>query len=106
MRPSEYIGRAYVKFQTGYTPITYTLSLISFLTFAKVWQGTFEYYGIPFVFVVVLCPVLILGVAFILGHCMIHFKVQEAMQSLGNTEANKEFAELCKDVKEIKEKLK
>lgn len=103
---SEHIGRAYVKFQTGYTPIAYTLSLIGFLTFAKVWQGTFEYYGIPFTIIVVLCPILILVVAFILGHSMIYFKVQEAMQSLGNQEANKEFSELCRDVKEIKEKLK
>jgi len=103
---SKPIGRCYVKFQTGYTVISYVLSLIGFLTFAKVWQSTFEYYGVPFSIVVVICPILILGVAFVMGHCMIHFKVQEAMQSLGNNEANKEFAELCRDVKEIKEKLK
>lgn len=100
------IGRKYVKFQIGYVIISYALSLIGFLTFAKVWQETFEYYGIPFWAVVVLCPFFIFGIAFILGHCWIYFKIQEAMQSLGNTEANKEFADLCRDVKEIKEKLK
>lgn len=103
---SEYIGRAYMKFQVGYTPMTYALSIIGFLTFAKVWQSTIESYGIPFAIIIALFPIILFIGAFSIGHGIIVYKIQEAMQSLGNTEANKEFAELCNDVKEIKEKLK
>lgn len=95
-----------MKFQVGYTPATYVLSIIGFLTFAKVWQSTFESYGIPFVIIIVLFPIALFISAFSVGHWIIVYKIQEAMQSLGNTEANKEFAELCRDVKEIKEKMK
>jgi hypothetical protein len=95
-----------MKFQVGYTPVTYALSLIGFLTFAKVWQTTFENNGIPFLIIIALFPIVVLTGAFLIGHGIIRFKIQEAMQTLGNSEANKEFAELCNDVKEIKEKLK
>ena len=94
-----------MKFQIGYAPMGYALALIGFLTFAKVWQGTFEDYGIPFAVVLVLCPFLILAFAFVMGHYMVHFKVQEAMQSLGNTEGNREFKRQCDDVKAIRKML-
>jgi hypothetical protein len=98
-----------MKFQIGYAPLGYILALLGFLTFAKVWQSTFEWMGIPFWIVLAISPLCVFVGAFLLGHCMVCFKVQEAMQSLGNTEGNKEFNTLCEDVKEIKsilEKLK
>jgi hypothetical protein len=102
---SEHLGRAYMKFQIGYGPMGYALAIVGFLTFAKVWQGTFEDYGIPFAVVIFLCPALILTAAILLGHCMVYFKVQEAMQSLGNTEGNREFKRQCDDVKAIRKML-
>ena len=109
MSLSKRIGRVYMKFQIGYAPLGYILALLGFLTFAKVWQSTFEWLGIPFWIVLALSPICVFVGAFVLGHCMVCFKVQEAMQSLGNNEGNKEFNTLCEDVKEIKsilEKLK
>jgi hypothetical protein len=102
---SEHIGRAYMKFQIGYAPVGYALALLGFLTFAKVWQGTFEDFGIPFAMVLLMSPVLVVSGVFVLGHYMVRFKVQEAMQSLGNTEGNREFKRQCDDVKAIRKLL-
>jgi hypothetical protein len=105
MNYADMIGRFYYKFQIGFSPMSYALSLIGFLTFAKVWQGTFEYYGIPFAVVVVGMPVCVLATAALIGHYMITKNIQSAMTSLINTEGNPEFAEMCRIVKEIREKM-
>lgn len=102
---SRTIGRVYKKVQIGFGPISYFLSFIGFMTFAKVWQSDFENMGIPFILVIVVLPILIAVCVFILGHIMYVKKVQEAMTSLDNTEGNIEFTELCKTVKEIRRKM-
>lgn len=93
---SRFLGRTYFKFQIGFQPLNYILAFVTFLTFAKVWQSTFDYYGVPFWTMLFVFPMFLLGVAAVLGHIMIKKNVQGEIQSLINTEANPELLEIFK----------
>ena len=100
---SKTIGRVYYKFQIGFSPLSYILTFVGFLTFAKVWQSTFEFYNVPFIVAMVGFPLAMLITAFILGEIMIRKNVKAEMTSLVNTEGNPEFKELCERLRRIEE---
>ncbi|MGA2105018.1 hypothetical protein [Methanoregula sp.] len=103
---SAFLGRTYYKFTLGWQIINLPLAFIGYLTFAKVWQPTIEYYNIPFLPVLIGFPILLALIGFVIGDLMIKKKVQAEINSLVNREANPQFFELCADVKDIKEKLR
>jgi hypothetical protein len=102
---SRNVGRLYYKFQIGFAPISYLLTFIGFLTFAKVWQNTFDYFNIPFAITLVLFPLGILSIAVIIGELMVRKNVQEEMTSIANTEANKEFLLLIETIDRLEDKI-
>ena len=102
---SKFLGRFYLKFQIGFAPMSYLLSFIGFLTFAKVWQSTFDYYNVPFIIALVIFPLCILGVATLLGHIMVKKNVQGEITSLMNTEANPEFLALIGTIDRLENKI-
>jgi hypothetical protein len=102
---SRFLGRFYYKFQVGFAPMSYLLSFIGFLTFVKVWQSTFDYYGVPFVIALVIFPISILCIAAGLGHVMVKKNIQGEMTSLVNTEANPEFVTLLQTIDRLEYKI-
>lgn len=56
------MGKLSARFARGFSRAGVVVGIINILTFAKVWQGTFDYYGIPLVAVIVSIPVV-----FVLG---------------------------------------
>ena len=99
------IGRNYFRFQIGYGFVSIANSIFSYFTFAKVWQPSFEYYGIPFGFVLAGIPACMTLIAWLLGYYYIKAGLLSAQVSLNNTEGNPEFALMCKRVDLICKKM-
>lgn len=55
---SSFLGRFSARFTRGFSRAGVIVGIINILTFAKVWQGTFDYYGIPLVAVIVSIPLI------------------------------------------------
>lgn len=81
------------------------LSILNILTFAKVWQSSFEFYNIP---------LLLIYIAFPIGYIILCWGVGLWYEQSGlwgeenshiNNNMNVEFLKLCKDMDKIKEKL-
>jgi hypothetical protein len=99
------IARNKLRFFIGTAFLGVFMSIFNFLTFAKVWSGTFEYYGIPLTVIYAAIPL-----AFIIG-CW-YFGYWYEMNKLWEYEVvhqtknlNPQFNELMDDVKEIKKHL-
>ena len=89
---------------TGFAGII--TSTVTYLTFGKVWQDTFIFYGIPMLLVyaclIIGYPVFCLTTAYIYEFSGLW--AEEVSHQ--NTTLNPEFEKLCKDVEEIKQLLK
>jgi hypothetical protein len=53
---SAFLGRFSARFTRGFSRAGVIVGILNILTFAKVWQGTFDYYGIPIIAVVISIP--------------------------------------------------
>lgn len=105
-RPVTFIAKNLWRINQGLARIGIVWALIGFLTFIKVWQPTFEYYGIN-----IGGAFLFLGVAYFLTSWVVgwlnerwNFSRAEYVHQI-NVQ-NREYWQMIEDVKEIKEKLK
>jgi hypothetical protein len=92
---SRFLGQTYYKFTIGWAIINLPLSLLGWGTFAKVWQPTLDYYGIPFYPVLFGFPLVMAVFGYFIGDTMIKKKVQAEIASLTNEEANPQFFRVC-----------
>jgi hypothetical protein len=53
----DFIARSRLRFSLGIGIIGYAISALNILTFAKVWQSTFDYYGVPIMLMYTVFPI-------------------------------------------------
>jgi hypothetical protein len=102
---SKLIGENWFKFILGWGYIGILFTFLSYLTFAKVWQATIEYYGIPFVVVIIIAPPLLFISSWYIGDFVIRKNLLSHQISLQNRDANPEFKELCENTRLILKEL-
>ena len=102
---SRFLGENWFRFNIGWGVVVVVNGIVNYLTFAKVWQGTIEYYGIPFAVAIVALPVTILAGGWVVGYLIIKKNVLAAQNSLQNRQANPEFVALIEQVKRMEETL-
>ncbi len=73
----EFFGRISARFNRGSARISLIFSVIGLLTFAKVWQSTFEYYGISIWFVIIGIPTMFILVCTLIGFLEEKYKLWE-----------------------------
>lgn len=102
---SSFIGGFSARFARGFSRAGIIVGIINVLTFAKVWQGTFDYFGIPLIAVIVAIP------AGFVALCVL-FGVFEERTGIWGNETLHQWAvagwnpvELTRIVKRIEEKL-
>lgn len=64
---SSFIGGFSARFARGFSRAGIIVGIINVLTFAKVWQGTFDYFGVPLLAVIVAIPVGFVALCILLG---------------------------------------
>lgn len=62
-----FLGRFSARFTRGFSRAGVIVGIINILTFAKVWQSTFDYFGIPIVAVILAIPVGFIAVCIAIG---------------------------------------
>jgi hypothetical protein len=98
---SKFIGHAYQKIQIGAGWVNMALQFMGFMTFVKVWQGTIEFYNLPFVPILIITPFIVIGSEYLIGHYQITTKVQSEMNSLLNLQSNPEVLAILQKVDTI-----
>ena len=96
-----FIARNKLRLFIGLGFLGFFTSMINYLTFAKVWAPTFEYYGIaPSAIYVLIIPGVIMA-AFIMGYAYDHLDLWGFEVSYQNgANINPEFSENCALAKE------
>ena len=100
-----FIARNKLRFFLGMGFLGVFMSVFNFLTFAKVWSETFEYFGIPMVLVYVAIPTVLIFGCWYFGFWYEMNKLWEEEIVHQNQNINPQLNELMKDVKEIKDEL-
>jgi uncharacterized membrane protein YdbT with pleckstrin-like domain len=101
-----FIARNKLRFFIGMGFISIIMSIFNFLTFAKVWSSTFEFYGIPTWIIYIIVPVGLILLGWYLGYWYEMGKFWEEEVIHQNSNLNPQLMELIDDVKEIKAMLK
>ena len=103
---SKFIGENWYKFTAGWGMITLVMgAFFTFTTWAKVWQPTFDYYGIPYVPVIATGFFIMLVAGWILGDFWIRKNMVAHQTSLLNKN-NPEFEKVCQQLDYVYKKLK
>jgi len=107
-----FIARNKLRFFVGMSFLSVIISVFTFLTFAKVWASTFEYYGIPPIAVYISIPTLLLFFSWYSGYWYEMNRMWEYEVSHLNQNVNVEFGKMITDIeqqrcdiKEIKKML-
>lgn len=79
------------------------LAFVSTLTFAKVWEPTFVYFGIPTTLIYIGLPITYLVMCWTVGYIDEKKKLWEAEVKYANNILNKEWLELVNEVNKIKQ---
>ena len=96
-----FIARNKLRFFIGMGFFGVFISVFNFLTFAKVWSGTFKYYGIPPTFVYIAVPILLVLGCWYSGFWYEMNKLWELEVSHLNTNVNPEFIALIETVDQL-----
>lgn len=99
------VARNKLRLFNGLGFLSMIMAIFNFLTFAKVWSDTFEYYGIPSVLVYAVVP---LGLVFGAWYFWFWYesnKLWEEEIIHQNKYVNPQLNELMTDVKDIKKHL-
>jgi hypothetical protein len=101
-----FFARNKLRFFLGMGFLGVFMSIFNFLTFAKVWSATFEFYGIPIGIVHLAIPLLLIVGCWYSGYWyeMNNLWTEEVIHQ--NQTLNPQLMELMRDVKELKEMLK
>lgn len=101
-----FVARNKLRFFIGMGFVGVIMSVFNFLTFAKVWSGTFEYYGIPPGVIYISIPLGLVLFGWYSGYWYEMNKFWEEEVIHQNSNLNPQLMELIQDVKDIKEMLK
>lgn len=104
-KTKSFIARNKLRLFNGMGFLGTIMSIFNFLTFAKVWSSTFEYYGIPLIFVYVFVP---LGLVFGCWYFWYWYEmsgVWEEEVAHQNENVNPQLTEYMEDIKAIKKHL-
>jgi len=98
-------ARNKLRFFVGLSFIGIIMSIFNFLTFAKVWSGTFEYYSISPTIVYVTIPLVLVIGCWYAGFWYEINKVWAYETSHMNTNVNPEFIKLIETVDRLEIKI-
>jgi hypothetical protein len=101
----KFIARSRLRYILGTGVIGALISAVNLLTFAKVWENTFLYYGIPPIAVYFILPVFYIAACWYIGFIYDTRGIWGEETSHSNEYLNPEFKKLVKDIKQIKDKL-
>ena len=100
-----FIARHRLRFGLGAGIMGTFLIVFNLLTFAKVWEQTFEFYHIPPIIIYIATPLSYLTICWYIGY-MYDTKGFWGMENSHiNTQLNAEFVTLCDNAKEIVSKM-
>jgi|WetSurMetagenome_2_1015567.scaffolds.fasta_scaffold07071_12 hypothetical protein len=105
MLDKKFIARSRLRFGLGVGIIGSFLSVINILTFAKVWQPTFENYGIPMAVIYIIMPVGYLSICWMIGYLYDVKGIWKEETSHSNAFLNPEFVVLCDGVVNLSDKV-
>jgi hypothetical protein len=97
-----FVARHRLRFAAGAGLIGSFISIFSILTFLKVWETTFEFYGIPMLTIYVGAPIGYFLICWFVGFMYDRKGFWKAETTFTNKNQNTEFLTMCDDVKEIK----
>jgi predicted KAP-like P-loop ATPase len=92
-----------MRFVAGSAIVSIVITIVNLLTFAKVWEKTFEYYGIPPVAVYILFPACFIAGCWYVGYLYDIKGVWKAETKFGNRKQNPEIMEIHDAVMKIQE---
>jgi len=105
MIDKKFIARSRLRFTLGLGVVGSFLTIINMLTFAKVWQQTFESWNIPMLFMYFVLPVGYLITCWFIGYFYDVKGIWAEETSHQNAYLNPEFVVLCDNVVKLDEKL-
>jgi hypothetical protein len=102
MIDKKFVARHRLRFTLGSGIIGTFFFVINLLTFAKVWEETFNFYQVPIIIIYIGLPSLYIFSCWIVGYIydVKGFWKEEA--SHANRELNPEFVDMMHDIKDIK----
>ena len=106
MFDKKFIARSRLRFGLGLGIIGSFLTIINMLTFAKVWQPTFESWGIPMLFMYFVLPFGYLVTCWAIGYLYDVKGIWKEETSHSNAYLNPEFVILCDNVISLSDELK
>jgi len=101
----DFIAMHRLRFMAGVGIVGSIITVVNILTFAKVWEDTFRFYGIPPVMVYTLFPIAYVGVCWYVGYIYDKKGLWKAETKFGNQKQNEDFLEVCDNVKCIMQHL-
>jgi hypothetical protein len=105
MIDKKFIARSRLRFTLGLGIIGAFISIISILTFAKVWEETFKFYGIPMIIVYVILPLGFGLACWCIGYFYDVKGIWKEENSHINASLNPEFQLVWEDIRIIDRKL-
>jgi len=105
MFDKKFIARSRLRFTLGLGIIGSFLTIINMLTFAKVWEGTFIYYGVPMLIIYIILPMGYMISCWCIGYLYDVKGIWKEETSHANANLNPEFVVLCENVVLLNEKL-
>ena len=102
---SRFLGENWFRFITGWAFANVLNGVVQYLILVKVWQSTIEYYGIPFLAILIIMPFVFGGGVWLLGYLIISKNVLAAQNSLQNRQANPEFMMFLEQANRMEQKL-
>jgi hypothetical protein len=97
-----FIARHRLRFVAGAGLVSSFLSIFSLLVFAKVWEATFEFYGIPPITIYIGAPIAYVIGCWFAGYIYDRKGLWKAEVAFGNRQQNPELMEMYDDIKKIK----
>ena len=99
------IARSRLRYAQGSGMVSILISMVSLLTFANVFQSTFEKLGIPIQVIYVLLPISYVALCWYVGMLYDTKGFWEEETSHANEFLNPEFNKMCEDIEKIKRTL-
>jgi hypothetical protein len=101
----KFIARNKLRFFVGMGFLGIIMSIVSFLTFAKVWSTTFTYYGISPLMIYIIVPVGLVVLGWYLGYWYEMNNLWKYEVTHLNTNVNTEFEQMRADLAYIRKTI-
>lgn len=101
----KFVARHRLRFTLGSGIIGTFFFVINLLTFAKVWESTFNFYSIPIIVIYIGLPAFYIFTCWGVGYVYDTGGFWKEETSHANKEINPEFSDMISDIKYIKKML-